>query len=435
MNNKISLQDLAQGLAKSKKMTRKDAETFIHKVFEVIEECVMADETVKVKGLGTFKLNTVDSRESVNVATGERFVIDTHSKISFTPHPTLRDAVNRPFSDFETVAISDNVKTEDMEYIPQAMPIEETSEPVVEPSAEEPAPVEEASEPVEEEKPIEQPEPEPVAEAAEPVAEDEPTVDAAPLVAEEPEPAEESTAPVAEEPTPEPAVAEAPVEEVAPIAEPSVEEEPVPEVLNEHSRRLANLALAESNGKACFHTAEAKSKCPRDNVASQPTDEVTPQNSAVGTEHSNEPTSQTTSSSKKGTIIAVVSCLVVLCILFFVFWYPNKPTEGEAATVAEQTAAAQEESTAEEASAPEVVELTPEEAAEKYPQVEDGEYLIVGTKEEYTLQKGDDLFKLSRGVYGDKKFAPYIIIYNNLKNPNHIEIGDVLKFPELRKKE
>ncbi len=362
MNKKISLQDLAQGLAKSKKMTRRDAESFIHKVFEVIEERVMADGTVKVKGLGTFKVNTVDSRESVNVATGERFVIDTHSRISFTPHPKLRDAVNRPFSDFETVVISDEVKTEDMEYIPQTdTPVEDT--PVL---------VEAASESAVDE--------------TEPIAEDEPSVGAAPLVAEEPTLTEEAPEPVAVEPAVEPEPAPEPAPAPAPVAEPSAVEQPVPKV-----------------------TA---------------------------------PTAHSKSSSRTGIIVGVL-CLVVLCILFFVFWHPSQATEGaEATEVVEQTVEVQVEATSDGAAATEaqpaatpVVELTDEEAAEKYPQVENGEYLIVGTKEEYTLQKGDDLFKLSVGVYGDKKFAPYIIVYNDIKDPSHIEIGDVLKLPELRKKE
>ncbi len=358
------MQDLAQGLAKRKGLTKRDAETFIHKVFEVIEERVVADGVVKIKGFGTFKINTVDSRESVNVATGERFVIDTHSRISFTPHPTLRDAVNRPFSDFETVIISDNVKTEDMEYIP----------PVDEDSSEPEAPAEE-----------EQPEPadeEPVAEesiAEEPIAE-EPVVEEP--VAEEPIAYE----PVVEEPVVEESVAEEPIAE-EPVVEEAVADEPVIE----------------------------------EPVVEEPVVE--------------EPVAEHPSSSnKKSAIIAVVACLVVLCVLCFVFWLPNKSENNKAVNVAEQTAEVQGESSAEKPSATVKKELTPEEAAEKYPQVAGGEYLIVGTKEDYTIQKGDDLYKLSMSVYGDKEFANYIIVYNDLKNPSHIEIDDVLKLPELRKK-
>ncbi len=343
MNNKISMQDLAQGLARRKGLTKKDAESFIHKVFEVIEERVVADGVVKIKGFGTFKINTVDSRESVNVNTGERFVIDTHSRISFTPHPTLRDAVNRPFSDFETVIISDDVKTEDMEYVP---PVDEGS-----------------SEP---EAPAEEEQPEPVAE--EPIAEE----------------------PIAEEPVAEEPVAEEHVVEEHVVEEPVVEEPVVP--------------------KATTLTNEPAAEKPESVVV------------------------ESTSSNKKFSIIAVAACLVVLCILCFVFWHPKKSVEDKAVNVAEQTAEVQGESSAEQPKVAVKKELTDEEAAEKYPQVEDGEYLIVGTKEEYTLQKGDDLFKLSVGMYGDKKFAPYIIVYNDLKNPSHIEIGDVLKLPELRKK-
>ncbi len=348
------MQDLAQGLAKRKGLTKRDAETFIHKVFEVIEERVVADGVVKIKGFGTFKINTVDSRESVNVATGERFVIDTHSRISFTPHPTLRDAVNRPFSDFETVIISDDVKTEDMEYIP----------PVNEDSSETEAPAEEEQpEPVDEEPVVEE------SIAEEPIAEE--TV------------VEESVTeePIAEEPVVEEAVAEEPIAEES-VVEEAVADEPVIE----------------------------------EPVVEEPVAE------------------HPSSSNKKSAIIAVVACLVVLCVLCFVFWLPNKSENDKAVNVAEQTAEVQGESSAEQPKVAVKKELTDEEAAEKYPQVAGGEYLIVGTKEDYTIQKGDDLYKLSMSVYGDKEFANYIIVYNDLKNPSHIEIDDVLKLPELRKK-
>lgn len=179
MENKIFIADLAEGLARRKSISKKDAESFVRTVFDAIQEQLLAGEQVKIKGFGTFKVITVESRESVNVSTGERFVIDSHGKISFTPDKTLADHVNKPFAGFETVILHNNTKTEDMERVDEA-PVAE--EPVVEAPAPEkkteaPAklepkvekPVEKKPEPkvekpVAEVKPVEEKKPEPKAE-------------------------------------------------------------------------------------------------------------------------------------------------------------------------------------------------------------------------------------------------------------------------------
>ena len=73
----------------------------------MIEQALENEKTVKIKGLGTFKLVDVDSRESVNVNTGERFQIKGHTKVSFTPDTNLRDTINKPFAHFETVVLNE----------------------------------------------------------------------------------------------------------------------------------------------------------------------------------------------------------------------------------------------------------------------------------------------------------------------------------------
>ncbi len=130
MENKITLSQLARTLAQKMGMPQKKAEAFLKEFFDSIAENVKTDKLVKVKGLGTFKLIDVNDRESVNVHTGERIVIPGHSKLSFTPEASLRDAVNRPFADFQTVVINDETNLEDMERVPQEEP-----ETVVEPEA------------------------------------------------------------------------------------------------------------------------------------------------------------------------------------------------------------------------------------------------------------------------------------------------------------
>ena len=118
MESKTNLQQLAKVLAQKNNLPQKDAETFLKKFFDTIIESVAADKVVKIKGLGTFKLIEVQDRESVNVHTGERFIIPGHSKLSFTPDPSLKDMVNKPFADFQTVIINEDTSLEDMEKMP-----------------------------------------------------------------------------------------------------------------------------------------------------------------------------------------------------------------------------------------------------------------------------------------------------------------------------
>lgn len=113
MNEKLNIQDLIEMLAEKHGMNRKDAENFVKEFFQLVEESLEKDKYVKIRGLGTFKLIDVESRESVNVNTGERFEIQGHTKVSFTPEPSLKDIINKPFSHFETVVLNDNTVLDD----------------------------------------------------------------------------------------------------------------------------------------------------------------------------------------------------------------------------------------------------------------------------------------------------------------------------------
>ena len=99
------------GLAIAQKygMSRKQAERFVQTFFEVINDGLHHDKLVKVKGLGTFKVIDVKERESVNIRTGERFMIEGREKITFTPDAVMKELVNKPFSQFETVVVNDGV--------------------------------------------------------------------------------------------------------------------------------------------------------------------------------------------------------------------------------------------------------------------------------------------------------------------------------------
>ena len=113
MNEKLNIQNLIELLAEKHGMDKADAESFVKEFFQLIEESLENDKYVKIRGLGTFKLIDVESRESVNINTGERFEIQGHTKVSFAPEPALKDLINKPFSHFETVVLNDETVLED----------------------------------------------------------------------------------------------------------------------------------------------------------------------------------------------------------------------------------------------------------------------------------------------------------------------------------
>ncbi len=400
MENKITIIDLAEGLAKRKHIQRKDAELFIRTVFDTIQERLLEGDPVKVKGLGTFKLITVNSRESVNVQTGERIVIDSHAKVSFTPEKALSDRVNRPFADFETVALNDATKTEDMERIDLPEP-EATEEPTTEDIQ---APLADMVEPAAEVAQAESEEivlPEPEVAQAEPEAIVEPTpeeVEPTPEIVEEPivEPVVEETTPepvIEEEPKVEPIVEEAP--KVEPIVEEAPNEEPVQEV---------------QSAPAAFMDKQDKEPAGADAVEKK-------------------------SRNLTRWLLLLMLLLVAALILFLLFG--PKGYDGEAVEREDTTQVEQKDTI-------EAVPVTPakptksaEELAADYPQVPNGEYWIVGTKTTHVLEKGEDLSKLALEHYGDKKLINYIIHYNgySMQKASNLFVGTEVKLPELVKKE
>ena len=106
---KLTIQDIAKVLSDRKGLSKNDASNFVNEMFDVIQQALERDMVVKVKGFGTFKIIDVDPRESVNVNTGERVLIEGHNKITFTPDQLLKEIVNKPFSQFETVVLNEGV--------------------------------------------------------------------------------------------------------------------------------------------------------------------------------------------------------------------------------------------------------------------------------------------------------------------------------------
>ena len=167
MNAKITLVELSELMAASTSTSRKVCELFLRELFATISQALIQGETVKVKGIGTFKITAVKPRKSVNVVTGEDIQLNSHNKLTFTPDKSLAAAVNQAFDQFEAVFLDDAVTEEKLAEIDQQYPsifkngdeegkeVAETpkSEPVapVQPEEEQPAPVQEvepAPEPV-----------------------------------------------------------------------------------------------------------------------------------------------------------------------------------------------------------------------------------------------------------------------------------------------
>ena len=193
---RIFMSDLAARLAELTGMSKRKAQLFMSAIVETIQEGINNDKMVKIKGLGTFKVIDVDARESVNVNTGERLTINSHQKLTFTPDNAMKDLVNKPFSQFETVVLNDGVEFDDnteSEEEEAADAVEEQSEEQVEEQV-----AEQVKDEVVEEPPVTNVEEAPVAKEAEtpaPAVKEEAVVKEETVITEEPTASEESTVP------------------------------------------------------------------------------------------------------------------------------------------------------------------------------------------------------------------------------------------------
>ena len=388
MNEKITLQDLINLFGEKQGMSKKDAELFVRSLFDLIEEALATEKYVKVKGFGTFKLTEVDSRESVNVNTGERIEIQGHTKVSFTPDTTMKDLINKPFAHFETVVLNDGVEFEDT---PVEVPdtLDDTPEVIV--------PVVETTEVVEIPVPEEIPEEEV---APEIVVTEEPEVIEEPEAVEEQEMVEETLVPK-----------EAPVQEEATL------EEPQPTI-----------------------TEVAEEEKP-ESIEEKPSEEEVVETIVE------EKVVEESKEKSINRILWGVIVVLVLIILFGAYWMFLRPTDTPEVTPAppvqeEQVATpapiAEEKPQEETLKIVQFIELSEEELRkERVPSFADTlDYQIVGTQEEYTLQKGETIIRASVRFFGTKKYWPYIVKHNMdvLPDPDNIPAGIRIKIPKLVEK-
>ena len=408
MNERLTIQDLTDLLAAKHSMTKKDAEAFVKEFFLLIEQALESENTVKVKGLGTFKLIDVDSRESVNVNTGERFQIKGHTKVSFSPDANLRDTINKPFAHFETVVLNENTVLEDT-------PIEETEE---EESGEEviptviPESIEPQSQPKEEEK-------------------------------------EEMS-----------------LTEIQPIVEPRsiepqsvvVEPKTVPVEKKEiiTAEEIIEQELLRANLKpesTIVRSQEGKSEMAKGAEVAQTAIQPTPQK--------NIPDSSVKEKSPVPYLITIIILVLLLCggVVLFIYYpdlfssssdknaldmppvttQPVKPEVQLSDTIEQDSVKDIKPETPKTSITPTPVvpqkkeAVTPAKTENKVIRqqpstsvyLDSASYKITGTKTKYTVKEGETLTRVSLRFYGTKAMWPYIVKHNPdvIKNPNNVPYG------------
>ena len=436
MNEKITLQDLVELLSEKNGMTKKSADALFRAMFDLIEEALTNEKYVKIKGFGTFKLTEVDSRESMNVNTGERIEIQGHTKISFTPDASMKELINKPFSHFETVLLNDGVELEDTPFViepkmeemadeivekvieePQVevepvaeVQVEVPEEPVVAPVEEEPISVEEVSESIEEEPKVVE---EAVAQAPE-VPE--------PVVTEEP-----MVSPVVEEPMPVEEVSESVAEE-APVEESVVEEPEVTEPVVEEETPV----VAEEKVEPIAEEVSEDVAVPQEKVEEKP-EIIVPEVSR---------------SENKTTFKVLIGVIVVLLviILFGLYWIffrqdnasstsvPSVPVKEETTVVQVEEQQEVKEDTL--LVTKDTLATQPEAVEQTFVLSEDVAYEITGTITTLTLEPGQTLVKLALKYYGSKNFWPYIVQHNPdvIKDADMVPKGATIKIPKLEPK-
>ena len=424
MNEKITLQDIVNLLCEKQGISPKEAETFVRAMFDLIEEALANEKYVKIKGLGTFKLTEVNSRESVHVNTGERIEIQGHSKVSFTPDTSMKELINKPFSHFETVVLNEGVELEDTIVENETPEATEITETVV-------AIEESVMAPIEDVTPTEEP------------VIDEPIIET---------PTTEE--PSNDEPVTEEVIVEEVVVEESIIEQPNMEEstQEEPETIVEESHIEADAPIIEES-----IIVEVQSQCPVEEtivtteIETPEAKEETEEEKPISIEEKEEapacllnPQDEEKNSYRIlwGVIIALV--LIILFGFYWLFMRPDTsnneavPTTSIPEEVVEPIVVEEEKQVEDTLEIVQYVKLSSEELRnERVPSLADTlDYQIIGTKEEYTLQKGETIIRASVKFFGTKKYWPYIVKHNmdTLKDPDNIPAGAHIKIPVLTPK-
>ena len=446
MDAKFALIDVAQALARRANIPSAESIVFVRQFFDTIQEALLRDRYVKVRNLGTFKLISVEPRESINIADGSRIRISGHTKVTFVPDAILRDAVNKPFAEFETVILSDKLNLDDLENVGMDPMGAEEASSVEKPVLEENSPAEGDSI-VEKENESTISEvtsllEEPLTTVEVPASEEE-----APQIVEAPASEEETPqiveAPASEEETPQIVEAPASEEETPQIVEAPASEEEAPQIVEvpaseEEVPQIVEAPASEEDIPAVEETPNLDSK-----DVYRP-ESLAPYNNAYA---SNEPHDR---------FWCRTLCLVIISMLFFVAGYlvgylrpialpfmktttsappPSNPEEADDDELMGSSNLTEEDSVSFglKSSSTSHVPQSPD-AAASYPQLEGGDYWIVGVKATEVMKPGTTLLNFSLKHYGSKDFVDYICTMNDIQNPNVVSLNKELKIPELQKK-
>lgn len=395
MSNKLSIQDLASAYAEKSGTDQKSALAFVKTVFEIVEEFISTDKVVKIKGFGTFKLISVSDRESVNVNTGERIVIAGHTKLSFTPDASLRDAVNRPFADFETTPINENTSIEAMEKLPshnEALPSGEGSEDD---------------------------------------AEEQNLVVVEETVLEEPSSPESPTS------------YDESVETVA-----SAEDERVGEDLQVETKEEAMPVETKEEVLPVIPVHKPNDDNPSYPMAEEPIADPVP--GKAGKSHAWLYTIITLLLMAVSYVGGHYQILNNISIDLYTETHSDAPQEKETspeetdnllpseemADTLQNDTSAVDSTLAPSPAVPAAPQEDPAEIAKYFPQVPGGEYWIVGDAGYvHHMQVGETLYRIARKELGDQNLVRYLIVFNKFEDPNIIHTGDPIRIPKLVKKE
>ena len=423
--SKVSITELASKLMEKHGLKRTEAELFIRQFVGVINDGLKNDKSVKVKGLGTFKVQAVSARKSVDVNTGEAIVIEGRDKISFTAEAVMRDLVNAPFAQFETVIVNDGVDFSEIDAKNEADNTE-AKEPT---PAVEPTPVAEPEPAVVEPAPVAEPEPTVVEPT--PVAEPEPTVEPAPAA--EPEPTVEP-APVAE---PEPAVVEpTPIVEQTPAVEDSDSDT---DELDAKSKSYKNTIIVLASSLACvvilavvgfvymFSQIEK-----RDNrIAHLETQTATLADRMMKTHMSPAPAANQPAANDEADNILAANEQKIEAAQKADKENNLKTAEAKPEPKAEPKAATKPTAEAKAHAAKSAPSILSQSAYDKDPRVRTGAYVITGIANTVTVKAGQTMSSLSKTYLG-----PGMECYLEAVNGGNRELkaGEKIKIPALKTK-
>ena len=462
MNERLTIQDLTDLLAAKHSMTKKDAEAFVKEFFLLIEQALENEKTVKIKGLGTFKLIDVDSRESVKINTGERFQIKGYTKVSFSPDANLRDTINKPFAHFETVVLNENTILEDT-------PVEETEEEEEEASEEILVPIVEDNN----KKEIQENTPNLIIEET-PAAKEEDSSKEANIIQEE-QTAEQFVE--AEVVVGEPIVTETTITEET--VEQQLKVQPLSETNKEEKVEQKEFDNEENPIIEQYQQPEQPVKEKERITAEQITEQellkanlkpVKLAQAVVPSSEKKTPAKETKEKSPVPYLIVVIILVLLLCggVILFIYYPDLFSSSSDKSTfdmppvttqsvqpeaqlsdtieykdtikkvtpdISKTVVTSQPVAKKEEVTTPAKTENKAVQQPLASTYSDSASYKIIGTKTKYTIKEGETLTRVSLRFYGTKAMWPYIVKHNPrvIKNPNNVPYGTTIQIPELAK--